>query len=334
MIHSKIVNRVACSCVIGLSLGAAACSTDEGAKSGSAEMQPQVFTYAPPDGTKGVRIDHRRYEVTLVGTPLRNLEEDELRWNIEAQHSGEEYVMTQELAHVTMKHDGAVMVDRDVTPGAIKAQLVIDKGGNLIDVRGLNGTSKTLASLFTNSTRPAAERVFSTQNVRALIATRYEETLGDVVGRPTKIGSSWTTQGGPNHAVVSRTLTVAKTEPCGSMLCTQLKATYTLDPQVMITLAREVVHDYARDYARWSGEAPTKLNTQAAMYSMQGSLTTEAATMVNHGASLDESGKVMFTGPKRQMEIDLQGKTDITFEYAQPSASTPEASPGAVVAQP
>jgi hypothetical protein len=333
MIHSKFVNRVACSCVVGLSLGAAACSTDEGgpAQSGAAEMQPQVFTFAPPDGTKGVRTEHRRYEVSLVGTPLRNLEEEELRWNIEASHQGDDYVMNQQLAHVMMKHDGAVVVDRDVKPGAITAQLFIDKGGNLVDVKGLEGTSRTLGTVIvTNRTRPAAERVFSTQDLKALIAARYEETLGDVVGRPTKLGSSWTTPGRPNGVVVSRTVTVGKAVPCGAMMCTQLNASYTLDPQVMIQLAREIV----RDYAHWAGQAPSTFDTQVATYSMQGQLLTEAATMVNHGASLDESGKVLFSGAKLPMEIDLRGKTDITFDYAEPTASLPAASPEGTSAVP
>jgi hypothetical protein len=333
MIHSNVVNRIACSCVVGLSLGALACTmAAEGGepRAGSAEMQPASFTFAPPDGLRGVRTEHRRYEVSLVGTPLRDLEEEELRWNIAASRSGDEFTVDQQLAHVMMKHDGAVVVDRDVKPGAITAQLVVDKAGNLVDIRGLAGTAKTLDALVAGSgSGSAEERAFTTQDLKALIATRYEETVGDVVGRPTKVGTSWSTQGGPGGAVVSRTITVASAEPCGAMTCTRLNALYKLDPQTMITLARGIV----RDYAHWSGQAPSKLDTQAAMYSMQGALVTEPATMVNHQASLDESGKVLFAAPKRQMEIDLEGKTDITFEYARPSAALP-APPAGAIAQP
>jgi hypothetical protein len=333
MIHSNVVNRIACSCVLGLSLGASACSmSDEGgdARTGSAEMQPGSFTFAPPDGLHGVRTEHRRYEVSLVGTPLRDLEEEELRWNIASSRSGDDFTVDQQLAHVTMKHDGAVVVDRDVKPGAITAQLVIDRAGNLVDVRGLEGTAKTLDALVGGSgSGSAEERAFTTQDLKGLIATRYEETVGDVVGRPTKIGTAWNTQGRPGGVVVSRTITVASSEQCGAVMCTRLNALYKLDPQMMISLARDVVHDYAR----WSGQAPSKLDTQAAMYSMQGALVTEPATMVNHQASLDESGKVLFAGPKRQMEIDLQGKTDITFEYASPNAALP-APPAGAIAQP
>jgi len=118
-------------------------------------------------------------------------------------------------------------------------------------------------------------------------------------------------------------VTVEKMEPCGSMMCASLQAIYKLNPRTMLSTADEIVDDYAR----WAGKTPSKMNVQAAMYSMQGTLITEPATMVNHGASLDESGKILFEGPKHQMEIDLEGKTDVSFEYAKPVASLAGASP-------
>jgi hypothetical protein len=334
-IDRPIIRHLACSCVLGLCFGAAACSmTDDegsGAKSASAEMQPDTFKFAPPDGTHGIRTEHRRYEVALIGTPLRDLEEEELRWNIDAKHTGDGFTVNQELAHVMLKHNGETVVDRDVDPGAIAAQLVIDKAGNLVDVRGLDDAPKALKALVPSENGPAAERMFSKQNLRALVATRYEETLGDVVGRPTKTGSSWTTEGRPGSAIVSKTITVQQTEPCGTQMCAHLQASYKLDPRTMINLASEVVHDYGR----WAGQGASKLNVQAAMYSMEGSLITEPATMINHEASLDESGKVLFAAPKHQMEIDLTGKTDISFEYAKPvSATDPAPSKPAVATQP
>ncbi len=300
---------------IGLGLSLGACTMPEkGPSTGSAEMQPDTFTFAPPDGTRGVRTEHRRYEVALIGTPLRNLEEEELKWNVEAHKSGEGYTVHQELAHVMMKQDGETMVDCDVKPGAIAADLIIDKAGNLVDVKGLEGTSKTLQSLASPEAKKAAARVFASQSLKALVASRYEETMGDIIGRPTKVGSSWTTQGRPGAAVLSRTVTVQSMEPCGGVTCARLSGSYKLDPKTMIKLASEVV----KDYARWSNTAATKLDVQAAMYSMDGTLLTEPATMLNHEASLDESGKVFFAGPQRQMEIDLTGKTDITVDYAKP----------------
>jgi hypothetical protein len=325
------VGLIAASSVVGLALGASACSSSdeqEGPRSAAAEMQPDSFTFAPQDGAHGVRTEHRRYETSLVGTPLRNLEERELRWNIDAKHSGDQFIVTQELAHVMMKHDGETIVDQDVKPGALVAQLIIDKAGNLVDVRGLEDKSTVLNPLVAPGGGPQAERDLSSQSMKALIATRYEQTLGDIVGRPTKVGSSWTTQGRQGGPVISRTITVEKTEPCGPMLCARLQAVYKLNPRTMLTAASDIV----ADYARWAGKAPSKLNVQAAMYSMQGMLLTEPATMTNHGASLDESGKVLFEGPKKQMEIDLTGKTDITFEYTKPVASEP--SVPAVVARP
>ena len=325
---------VAASCVVALACGAAACSmSDEqdSARSGSAEMQPDVFTFAPPDGARGVRTEHRRYEASLVGTPLRNLEEDELRWNVESKRTGDGFTVHQELSHVTMKHDGETLVDKDVKPGAVAADLVIDKAGNLVDVRGLQGASKAGQSLLAPDAPPTEERAFSTQNLKALIATRYEQTLGDVVGRPTKIGTSWTTQGRPGGPVISRTVTVQKTEPCGPMMCAVLQAVYKLNPRALLTAADDLVSDYAR----WDGRAPSKMKVQAAMYSMQGTLLTEMATMISHGASLDETGKVLFEGPKGPMEIDLSGKTDISLQSAAPVSSLPAApAPGSLAAQP
>ena len=314
----RLAGCLAASSVVGLLLGGCSMSDEqETARPASAEMQPQSFTFAPPDGARGVRTDHRRYEVSLVGTPLRNLEEQELRWNVESTHTGNEFTVKQELAHVTMKHDGEIVVDRDIDPGAVVAQIIIDKAGNLVDVRGLEGAAKTLLTLAPPEMRPRAARVFSPQSLKALVATRYEQTLGDVVGRPTTVGSSWTTQGRPGGPVISRTVTVEKMEPCGPMMCANLQATYKLNPRTMLSTADQIVDDYAR----WAGKTPSKMNVQAAMYSMQGTLLTEPATMMSHGATLDESGKILFEGPKHQMEIDLVGKTDVSFEYTKPVAS-------------
>ncbi len=331
------VGLIAASSVVALALGAAGCSeSDEQAtaRSGSAEMQPDSFTFAPPDGARGVRTENHRYEASLVGAPLRNLEERELRWNVESKRNGDQFVVTQELAHVTVKHDDETLIDKDLKPGAVVAQLVIDKAGNLVDVRGLEGASKPLMDLLSPGARPEATREFSPQTLKALIATRYEETLGDIVGRSTQAGTSWTTQGRPGGPVISRTVTVQKTEPCGATMCTSLQAIYKLNPRMMLSIADEIVGEYAR----MVGKAPSKVEVQTAMYSMQGTLLTEPATMTNHAATLDETGKILFQGPKKQMEIDLQGRTQITFEYAKPVASqsmTPVVDPaGAPAAAP
>jgi hypothetical protein len=320
---------------LALGLAAGACSMGEeplGAR-GAAEMQGNSFTFAPPDGTRGVRTERRRYEIALVGTPLRDLEDEVLTWNIAAhapRGADQPFTIDQELAHAAVKHDGETLIDRDIQPGVVKAQLLVDRAGKLVDVRGLDDASKTLKSLVSPEEAPAAARVFSTENLEALVAIRYEETVGDVVGRPDKVGSSWTTQAEPGRAVVSRTVSVQSLEPCGGATCARLHADYKLDPRTLVTLAGEIV----RDYARWSGRAPAKLNVRAALYSMQGTLLTEPATMVNHNAALEESGKVLFAGPKRPMEIDLTGKTEISFDYVRPvSSAGPSPSP-ALVARP
>ncbi len=328
----RVARCIAASSVVALLLGVAACSMSdeqESSRSASAEMQPESFTFAPPDGMRGVRTEHRRYEVSLVGAPLRNLEERELRWNIESRHTGDQFTVSQELAHVTIKHDGETVIDKDLAPGAVVAQLIVDKAGNLVDVRGLEGESKALQALAASDPGRATERALSPQTLKALVATRYQ-TIGDVVGRPTKAGTSWTAQGRPGGPILARTVTVDKMEPCGPMMCADLQAIYTLNPRMMLVVANDIV----ADYARWAGRPPSKMNVQSATYSMQGTLLTEPATMVNHSASLDETGKVLFEGPKHPMEIDLQGKTEISFEYTKPVAVSPSPSPASVAAQP
>jgi hypothetical protein len=322
-VRSRTVRRVAGSGAAALVLfalsGVGACTMGEGqGAKGAAELQPADFKFGPPDGMRGVRTERRRYEVAIVGTPLRNLEEEELTWNIGSKIQGDQYLVDQELAHVTLKHDGATVLDKDVEPGKVMAQLVIDKAGNLVDVKGLEETSKTRESLVGPNRKTAAERVFSTENLTALVANRYDETVGDVIGRPAKVGATWTTEGRPGSAVQSRTVSVQSIEPCGGATCARLQATYKMAPAAMISLANEVT----RDYARWAGQAPSKIKAETAIYSMSGTLLTEPATMMNHEAALDESGKVFFAGPKQQMvEIDLTGKTEMSFDYTKPTAS-------------
>ena len=74
--HTRRAARcIAATSAVGLLLGVAACSSSdeqETAHSASAEMQPEIFTFAPPDGTKGVRTDHH----TLRGVARRGSSPD------------------------------------------------------------------------------------------------------------------------------------------------------------------------------------------------------------------------------------------------------------------
>ena len=209
--------------------------------------QPKVFTFAPPVGTRFVRTEKRGYQSSLVGVPSGRREEQELRWQVDVGKAGDQYIVRQNLQHVTMKLNGATVIDGDLAPDAITARLAIDRNGNLTDVHGLENTSQTLRAIAHATMDDADERAVSPAGLKALVAMRYNVLTGDFVGRPSTVGSSWTSPGRPNTGVVSKTLTVERMEPCGKAQCARVRADIKLDAPMVFDNAAELVKHRVRE---------------------------------------------------------------------------------------
>ena len=170
---------------------------------------------------------------------------------------------------MTIKHDGETIVDRDVQPGAVVAQLVDRQGGQPRSTcaasRGRRRRCKSLVAARLAAGGRARPLDAEPEGARRRRATRRRSATSS--GRPTKVGI---VVDDPGPAGRRRRLEDRHRREDGAVRqrrCARAcKASYKLDPARWCSLADEVV----RDYAHWSGQAPSKLDVQAAMYSMQG----------------------------------------------------------------
>jgi hypothetical protein len=341
--HQQVVGSFVVTAA--LALGAAACAEEQQQQqpraatsppptptsetqpsAGQVAAAPQTFTMMPPSGTKFTRIERRRFEAALVGTPLTRRHEEELTWKVSIDQSGDQYIMTQQLARATFKRDDKMTLDADFAgTKLISAQLVIDRAGNLVDIRGLDDTATTLKTLKRIGVNELQDMDMSPEGLKALVATRYSLQAGEIVGRPTKQGSTWTIPGQPNGPVTSRTITVEGMQTCGSTSCARLREDVKLDPTWISTVASDVV----KERVRAMGGDPSKVRVKTAMESMTGTMVIEPATMLSHEASLDDAGKAMFEGPNRTFEVALRGTTRFSYDYekAQPPVAAAPSEP-------
>jgi hypothetical protein len=282
----------------------------------------QTFRFAPPDGTQFVRHDRRRHEHAIVGEPLRRIEEEELRWNVAISRKGDQYRVKQDLTHVAFKRDGKVLAEGKVKEG-ISAELVIDRDGNLMEVKGLDKTAARLRELAAPGMEAAVEQTLTPQYLEAVVANRYRMLFGETIGRQATPGSSWTVTNAPGSFVASRKVTVERQEACGAATCARLRVDFKIDPRVVADTAAALVKSKVHD----AGGDPSKVTVRSTSYGMSGAMLVEPATMLSHGTSLAEVGNVTVASGTEELTVEVKGSMEIAYAYpsarvAEPAAQT------------
>jgi hypothetical protein len=304
---------------VAAAAGLGGCSKEEAPPASAASVGKETFRFAPPDGTEYVRVDKRTEEVAIVGMPLRRIEEEELKWRVGIEKSGDQYNVKQDLVYLTYTRDGQTVAKGDVQEG-ISAELAIDKNGNLTDVKGLDKTAERLRSLIAPGKEAEAEQVITPAALAYLVSSRYKVLFGDTIGRDARPGSTWTIKSPPGSFISSRTVKVIHHEPCGEATCALMHVDFELDPQVVTDRAMRMVA--SRVVA--AGGNPARITLQNASYGMSGSMLIEPATMLSHGASLAEAGIVKVADPeKNELTVEIKGKTEISYSYMGAAAARP-----------
>jgi hypothetical protein len=315
------VNRVAWFVAVtaGLGASATACSKEEpSAASAASVAKGQKFRFAPPDGMTYVRTDKRRREIAIVGAPLRRVDDEELTWNIRVEHKGSDYHVTQELVHISDQRDGRILADGK-PPQGIAAELVIDRDGNLIDVKGLDKAAQILGSIVAPGKETEAARILTPDFLSNIVASRYKMLFGDTIGRDATPGSSWTINNPPGTFISSRTVTVTRQEPCDGATCARLQVDFRLDPREVA----EAAADMLKFRVAAAGGDATKVTVKHADYEMRGAMLVEPATMLPHGAALNEGGTALLGDPSEtEVTVEIKGSTEISYSYpSAPSAA-------------
>lgn len=324
---SRHVNRLGWFIAVTAGLGGSSmgCSKEEPAASPKTG-EAQTFRFAPPDGAEYVRIDRRTEEVAIVGAPLRRVENEELRWQVKVDRTGDGYEVKQDLAFLSYTKDGQTIAKGKVSDG-VSAELMIDNNGNLMDVKGLDETAETLRTIVSAGKESEAANVITPEALAYIVSSRYKMLFGETIGRPAAPGSSWTITNPPGSFVTSRTVTVQRHEACDSATCARMQVDFQLDPQV---LARAAIAMVKSRVSAMGGDAE-KVAVRRATYGMTGWILVEPATMLSHGAMLTEAGTVTVADTSQQeTTVEMKGTTELSYSYSgAPAASrpTPETKP-------
>src|SRR5262249_54037187 len=98
--------------VLLTALGATACSTampEPPPLVPASSAAPPTFTWAPPAHMRFARTERRSVEMAIVGTDARSVDEEVLRWNVDAHRLNTTTIVDQELSHVTLRHNGRTL---------------------------------------------------------------------------------------------------------------------------------------------------------------------------------------------------------------------------------
>lgn len=307
-----------------LGVTALACSKEPAAPRVSSptvtSAKVETFHFAPPDGTTFYRQDRRTLEQAIVGAPLRSTEEEQLRWKVAIRRDGDRYRVKQDLVGLTLKQDGAVVAEGDVREG-ISAELVLDRDGRLLDIKGLEKTAARLRELAAPGKEAAFDALITPQYLGDVVANRYRVLFAETIGRQATPGSSWTLTNPAGSVVTSRKMTVERMEPCGTTTCARMRVDFDVDPKLVADAATDLVK---RSVAESGGDA-SKIAVRSSTYGMRGTMLVEPRTMLSHGAALAETGRVTVAAPSgAEITVEVKGTTEIGYQYEpMPMAARP-----------
>jgi hypothetical protein len=279
-------------------------------RTGVTEMQPtepKTFVFTPPAFSHLIWTERRTFDVSVAGSPDSEHDESEFRWDLSAHPSlYDTTVVDERPLYVSVSDDGRSIVEGAPAPSNV--QLVIDDGGNLQDVRGLNETSRALRFVAAPVADARAARLLSPEAIRTIAVTRYDLFVGDLVGRPTGGGATWIVPRRSGDAALLRRYTVEGPKQCGDRMCSALRVHIDLDPHAIDGLAVAAVERHGRWYGGTSG-----LQLRSVVYAMDGEILVDPRTMRTFGATLADTGRAVVGGPNATFEVSVRGLTQDTF---------------------
>ena len=172
----------------------------------------------PASGTRYVRTVKVVSETTVVGSPVRQREEQEFVWNVAFTRQGSNTLVTHQLQRLSLRINDAVVLDAERAPGeAVSVDLLVSPEPRVLEVRGTERAAELLTSLRVDLGDRSGVAVGPDQ-VRRIAVALFEMVVRDVVDRPTATGSTWAAAN-PDPAVERKTMSVDRLEPCGPVRC-------------------------------------------------------------------------------------------------------------------
>ena len=290
-------------------------SKGEGAKSAdaAADAAPSTFKYAPRIGSKFRHVMSRVQELTIVGTPLRQIEEWKLTWDVELSTEQNATLMTGRLAALELSVNGAVVLRGDeVAAQKAFVEILLDSAGQVIDVR----RTQTITDAVVSVARPEAAEVvraaFHPEALRYHFAALVAERTADLSGRSAAVGASWQIDAAPEApGAATRTLRVTAEEPCAPFACVRVARETKIAPEIVWESAKVQVEEYVKS----QGGDPALVKLDKAEVALTDEMIVEPATLQFHGATFDQSATITVQGPSGQLTVKSSLKRGSTYQF-------------------
>lgn len=301
---------------IGIVLLGAVCfacgpSRTQQASDASAAAKTTMFVYAPTLNHLHRETTRRSDEFLIPGSPMRNLEEWTLVWDVVTTRESNLFRRTLKLMGLKIAVNGADLLrGHEVQPKGVTLDVLTDKDANVVDVRGAEQFSNAIVSLGDPDAQPALARIFSPARLKALAIDRSQELHSDFVGRPAQVGASWMAND-PSGEGGTRNIRVVGETACGTRRCLQLKREYDVDRRAVYADVSQKVAAYVQSQG---GDASNVAVTGMDL-KLEDTLVMDPATMDYYGARFVEDATIHVAGPNGEIPVAIKQRRENEYQY-------------------
>jgi len=289
-----------------------ACGPKGGAKD-PASAEAGNFRFAPRIGSKFRHIQTRAQEMSIVGTPLHQIEEWKLTWDVELSSEQDAILLRATMHALELAVNGAPVLRGDeVTAKQAFVEVLLDSTGGVIDVRRTQTLTDAIVSVARPEAADAVRAIFDPEALRYHFAGLVAERTLDLSGRPSAVGSSWQVDAAPDApGAATRTLRVTAAEPCGAFSCVRVARETRIAPEIVWDAAKADVAEYVTS----QGGDATAVNLEKADVELVDEMLVEPATLQFHGASFSQVATISVQTPKGPLTVKSSLKRASTYEY-------------------
>ena len=260
-----------------------------------------TFTSAPRSGTTYVRTVKVANETIVIGSPLRQREEQEFVWKVAFSRQGDLTLVTHELQRLSVRINGARVIDVDgESAEKVSVDLLVSPGPRVLEVRGAETAARMLSTLPTGGAGGSGAAI-EPEQVRKIAVALFEMVVRDVVGHATAPGSTWIAMD-PDPAINRKTMRVEGLEPCGTARCARVTAAYELNPSEHRVNAVRTASAFLAQGGLEAGDA----EVVDATLEYHEEILLEPATLVDHSASFSRVSRVIFAMPQGQVPVEFR----------------------------
>jgi hypothetical protein len=299
--------------LLSLLLVAPACGPKAGDAKAPSASEVAAFQYAPRIGSKFRHVMTRAEELTIVGTPLRQLEEWTITWDVTLSSENNATLMRGELAALALSVNGAkVLAGDEVAPKKAFVEILLDSEGKVIDVRRTETLTDAIVSVANPEAAPVVRAIFDAEGLRYHFAGLVAERAADLRGRPTKVGASWQIDAAPEApGAATRTLRIVDEEPCGAFSCVKVARETRILPELVWAAAKNDVAAYVKE----KGGDPEKIELAKVDVELVDEMVVEPATLQFHAASFLQSSTLTVASPAGELTVKSSLKRTSSYEF-------------------